>query len=136
MKAAKGLIVNAVTVVAAIVIGFGVPLAWLWIGSQMQGERGATTLSFSVAILILAGIIVTYVAVLFLAGWVMARFGVAATTTGPTRAPWMQGMTESHSKNAGVSGVERLFVLTTLIVSGAFWVWFLFFAEGGGLPNQ
>jgi len=134
MKATRGLIVNLVTIVAAAAIGFGVPLGWVWIGSQLQGESGATTLSFSVAVLILAGIIATYVAVLFFAGWVMARLGVGAEATGPARSPWMQGMTEGAGKNTSVSGVERLFVMTTLLVSAAFWVWFLFFAQGGGLP--
>lgn len=136
MRAARGLIVNVATVVSAVVIGFGIPLLWVWIGSQLQGERGATTLSFGVAVLILAGIIVSYVGVLYLAGWAMSYLGADDESRSPTRSPWMQGMTEGAKKNSAVSGFERLFVITTLLVSAAFWVWFLFFAEGGGLPSQ
>jgi hypothetical protein len=47
----KELLTFAVTVVSAAVLGFGVPLGWLWIGSQVQGGSGATTLNFSVAML-------------------------------------------------------------------------------------
>lgn len=137
MKAAGGLLTTILTVVSAAVIGVGVPVGWLWIGSQLQGDSGATSLDFSVAALIMTGIIVTYVFVLFLAGWVMSLLGVSSEVSAPrgARAPWMRGMTEGAGKGDGMNGVERTFVLTTLLVTAAVFVWFLFFAEGGGLPR-
>ncbi|MGB6423894.1 MAG: hypothetical protein WBF18_01305 [Solirubrobacterales bacterium] len=141
MRPLKELLTFAVTVVSAAVIGFGVPLGWLWIGSQVQGGSGATTLNFSVAMLVMAGIIATYVGVLYLAGWMMSKADPAIrseTQRGTAREPWMRGMTDSRSvqrRNPLVGGIERVFVVTTLVVSAAFWVWLLFLA-GSPLPNQ
>ena len=125
------------TIIAAALVGVGVPLAWLWIGSQLQDEKGATSLDFYVAAVVMTGIIVTYVLVLFIAGWVMSLLGVSNDVSGPRgpRSPWMRGMTEGAGQGDGMNAVERAFVVTTLLVTAAVFVWFLFFAEGGGLPR-
>ncbi len=136
------LLVLIATGIAAALIGFGIPLLWVWIGSQLQGSSGATTLSWTVAMAILFGIIASYVVVLYVAGWLMTR------TQGPpdkkqkstAREPWMRGMTDTRNvrstQRSGMTAIERVFVVTTMIVTAAAWVWFLFLAEGGGLPNQ
>ena len=129
----------ALTVVAAVLIGFGVPLAWVWIGSQLQGDSGATTTNFSVAMAILFGIIATYVLLLYLAGIVMALFETASRAPQQRpRSPWMRGMTDTRQvKRPGdtLGNVERIFIVTTVIVTVAFWLWFAFEA-GSPLPNQ
>lgn len=139
MRAIGTLITFAATIVAAILIGFGVPLAWIWIGSQLQGDSGATTTSFSVAMAILFGIIATYVGLLYLAGIVMAIFESrgGGSEIAP-RAPWMRGQTETRPagyRRSAIDGVERVFVVTTIVVTIAFWLWFAFKA-GSPLPNQ
>jgi hypothetical protein len=126
------------TVIAAAVIGFGVPLLWIWIGSQLQGDTGATNVDFSVAMAVLFGIILTYVLLLYLAGVVMHRFDKAAANRPATaRAPWMRGMTDTRQRpgESSMGNVERVFVVTTMIVTAAFWLWFAFKA-GSPLPNQ
>ena len=141
MRTIVSIIGFALTVVAAVLIGFGVPLGWVWIGSQLQGDHGATGTSFTVAMTILFGIIATYVLVLYLAGIMMALFETAATRGGPqprARAPWMRGMTDTRQvKRPGdtLGNIERIFVVTTMIVTVAFWLWFAFEA-GSPLPNQ
>jgi hypothetical protein len=130
-------------VVVAAIVGFGVPLGWVWIGSQVQGGSGATSVDFSVAMLILFGIIVTYVAILWIAGWVISRVERepdAQRQQSTSRTPWMRGMTDTRAiKPRGSMGsawtVEMVFVSTTLIVTAAFFLWFLFLA-GSPLPNQ
>jgi hypothetical protein len=129
----------AATVVAAALMGFGVPLGWLWIGSQLQGNSGATNVDFSVAMAVLFGIILTYVFLLYLAGILMAlldRGDRGGPMSGP-RAPWMRGQTETRPgpRRQVINGVERLFVVTTIVVTLAFWLWFAFKA-GSPLPNQ
>lgn len=141
MRAISGILTLVATVIAAIVIGFGVPLAWLYIGSQLQGGSGATSLSFSVAVAILVGIIVSYIGVLYLAGWLMTLLGEnhdEGADREDNRRPWQRGMTDTRPARPGetMGAIERVFVVTTIIVIGAAGVWFLFFAEGGGLPNQ
>jgi len=141
MRAAVGQVISfAATIVAAIIIGFGVPLAWVWIGSQLQSGSGASTVNFSVAMVILFGIIITYVLLLYLAGIVLALFGPREGTGAAqprTRMPWMRGMTDTRELKRGptMGGIERLFVVTTMIVTVAFWLWFAFLA-GSPLPSQ
>lgn len=140
MRALGQIVTFVATVVAAIIIGFGVPLAWVWIGSQLQTSSGASTVNFSVAMVILFGIIATYVLLLYLAGIVMAYFGpreVGGSATPRNRAPWMRGMTDTRQIRQGsaMGGLERLFVVTTMIVTVAFWLWFAFKA-GSPLPSQ
>ena len=54
MRLLGQLITFVATVVAAVIIGFGVPLGWIWIGSQLQTGSGASTVNFSVAMVILS----------------------------------------------------------------------------------
>lgn len=134
----------AVTVVVSAAIGFGIPLLWVWVGSQVQGGTGggAANLNFSVAMLILFGIIVSYVIVLYLAGWVMTRFGgepEAGPQRGSANEPWMRGMTDSRAimprHTTRIERIERTFVITTIIVTVAVSIWFFGFA-GSPLPSQ
>ena len=117
----------AATVLAAALIGFGVPVAWLWIGSQLQAGRGATTVDFSVAMVVLFGIVRE------------DFFDRDDYGPGPAapRAPWMRGQTETRPgpRRQIVNGVERMFVVTTIVVTVAFWLWFIF-ESGSPLPNQ
>jgi hypothetical protein len=135
------LLTVVLTLLAAAVIGFGIPLLWVWIGSQVQGGTGATNVDFSVAMIVLFGIILTYVVLLYLAGWVMARSGHGdlGKPSGTARNPWMRGMTDTRQRHgapgAGLGGIELLFVVATVLVTAAFWVWFLFLA-GSPLPSQ
>jgi hypothetical protein len=139
MRVIASLTTFAATVLAAVLIGFGVPVGWLWIGSQLQAGSGATTVDFSVAMVILFGIILSYVLLLYIAGIVMAIFdrGDRGAPTPATRAPWMQGQTETRpgSRRQMINGVERVFVVTTIVVTLAFWIWFAF-ESGSPLPNQ
>ena len=138
MRAITSIFGFAATVVAAVAIGFGVPVGWIWIGSQLQGDNGATNTSFSVAMAILFGIIFSYVILLYLAGIVMTRFESATADRPATaRSPWMRGQTDTRQRTQAqtMSGVERVFVVTTMLVTAAFWLWFAFKA-GSPLPNQ
>ena len=137
MRAFLSVIAIVLTIIAAAVIGFGVPLLWIWIGSQLQGDTGATNVDFSVAMAVLFGIIATYVLLLYLAGVVMHRVDRAAEARpGSSRAPWMRGMTDTRRPGANsMTSVERVFVVTTMLVTAAFWLWFAFKA-GSPLPNQ
>lgn len=138
MRSVTNALVLILTLVAAVIIGFGVPLGWVWIGSQLQGGQGASELSFSVVVAMLFGIIITYVVVLWIAGIIMVRTGaVDGDRPATAQNPWMRGMTDTRQRATRdtMGGIERLFVSATMIVSAAFWIWFLFFA-GSSLPSQ
>ena len=78
-------------IIAAALIGAGVPLLWIWIGSLIQSSRGAQHVEGSTAAIIFVGILATYVVVLMIAGAIQAR-GQADEDRRPARYPWNRSM--------------------------------------------
>jgi hypothetical protein len=116
---------------ASIIVGFGVPLMWLWIGSQIQALINASAVSFAVAIGIFFGITFTYMLLLVALG----KLHQHAAGSNYSRSPWMRGFTESKASPHSLSWPEKLFVTAALLVTGAFLLWFSFMA-GSPLPYQ
>lgn len=132
-------LVIVLTAIVSVGMAFGVPLAWLYIGSQLQGDTGATEVSFSVAMITLAGIIATYVFILWVAGWAQSRLPQPGNDdrAGAHRAPWMRSMRDTPHRHGedDLTVIERTFVVTTMMAFVAFLLWFAFIA-GSPLPNQ
>jgi hypothetical protein len=133
-RLARGAGSAASGIAGAIVVAAGVPLAWVWIASQVAGsERELTP---SLAILITAGILVSYWIVLLIGSWVRSHLVDEEVRRAQVRRmSWNRSFRdEPHSKQGG-DPVERLFVLIAVIAIIAFEIWFFFFA-GSPLPNQ
>ncbi len=122
-------------VFAAVLIGAGVPLLWIWIGSLIQSSRGADHVEGTTAAIIFVGIVATYVIVLMIAGAIQAR-GQAAEEKAPVRYPWNRSMRdEPYRPGTGkLSPVEAVFVGTALVATVAMLIWFFAFA-GSPLPT-
>ena len=127
---------TAFTLVGALLIGFGVPLFWIFIASQFYGKTGAV--NGPVAVFIGTGILVSYYGLLVIASWVRARLlrRQAQGVRGP-RDPWNRSMRDTpyrpgHERS---DPVERLFIATAIVSLVAFFVWFAFFA-GAPFPNS
>ena len=123
-------------IVAAVVIGAGVPLLWIWIGSLIQSSRGAQHVEGSTAAILVVGILVSYVdrpddrrrdpgprPGERATGPRPATRGTAACATSPT-GPGSQKL----------SPVEAVFVGTAIVASIAMLIWFFAFA-GSPLPT-
>ena len=121
-------------VAAAIVVGAGVPLFWIWIGSVLQGARGAQGVEASTAIIMLLGILISYTVVLMIAGAIQARG--EGSQRPPTRYPWMRSMRDEPYRPGAdkLSPVEAVFVGTAIVASIAMLIWFFAFA-GSPLPS-
>ncbi|MCD6014425.1 MAG: hypothetical protein K0R41_251 [Geminicoccaceae bacterium] len=121
-------------VAAAIVVGAGVPLFWIWIGSLLQGARGAQGVEASTAIIMLLGILISYTVVLMIAGAIQARG--EGSQRPPTRYPWMRSMRDEPYRPGTdkLSPVEAVFVGTAIVASIAMLIWFFAFA-GSPLPS-
>ena len=124
-----------VEIVAAVLIGAGVPLLWIWIGSLIQSSRGATEVEAATAVVIAIGIIVTYIVVVIIAAAIQARN--APPDPGPrhNRHPWLRSMRDEPYKPGSdkLSPVEAVFVGTAIVASIAMMIWFFVFA-GSPLP--
>ena len=122
-------------IAAAIVIGAGVPLLWIWIGSLIQSSRGAQHVEGSTAAILVVGILGTYVVILLIAGMIQGRSGRAEERP-PTRYPWNRSMRdEPYRPGTGkLTPVEAVFVGTAVVASIAMVVWF-FALAGSPLPT-
>jgi hypothetical protein len=118
--------------VGAALIGFGVPLLWIWIASQFYDKAGAVT--GPVALFIGMGILVSYWIILLLASWARVRLS-PPQRSGPRRQSWNRSMRDAPQGMDRSDPIERLFVATTLISLVGFAVWFAFFA-GAPFPNS
>jgi hypothetical protein len=123
------------TLVVAVVIGFGIPIAWVWIAGAMQSASDSQGLAFAAALTALGGIVASYVAVIaamgMVTGWRMNRRGEAPPVR---RYNWNRSMRDERHSAPALSGLETLFVVTTLLVGGAYMLWFFAFA-GSSLPS-
>jgi hypothetical protein len=119
---------------AAILVGAGVPLLWVWIGSLIQSSRGASNVEPTTAVVIVIGILITYVVVLVIASAIQGRGGEQEQGP-PPRYPWNRSMRdEPYRPGTGkLSPVEAVFVGTAVVASIAMLIWFFAFA-GSPLP--
>jgi hypothetical protein len=119
---------------AAILVGAGVPLLWIWIGSLIQSSRGASNVEPTTAVVMVIGILITYVMVLVIASAIQGRGGEQEQGPQP-RYPWNRSMRdEPYRPGTGkLSPVEAVFVGTAVVASIAMLIWFFAFA-GSPLP--
>ena len=127
---------TAFTIVGALLIGFGVPLLWIFIASHLYGKTGAVT--GPVAAFIGTGILVSYWGLLLIASWVRARMlQSAGEGRRGARDPWNRSMRDTPYRPGDHQSdpIERLFVATAIISLIGFAIWFAFFA-GAPFPSS
>jgi len=115
--------------IAALAIGFGVPSFWLWIGSMYQGAAGETRLTTEGAVIVFAGVILSYL-LLMIAGATLS----ARQRTG-LRQPdhWNRSMRDEPRRRAPLTPTEAAFVAGAILATVAHLIWLFTFA-GSPLP--
>jgi hypothetical protein len=118
----------------AVAVGFGIPLAWVWIASQIAGTK--RDLTPSLAILISTGIVVSYWLALVAGAWLRGRkIDPVRERARVRRRSWNRSFRdEPLSADRETDAVERVFIAVALVGVVAFEVWFFFFA-GDPLPS-
>jgi hypothetical protein len=127
----RGIGSTVLTVVAALMLGFGVPMFWTWTASTIAGSR--PQLSASLWVFIGLGIIVTYWLLMLVGGRIRGRWGGDGKAPTTRRQSWNRSMRdEPFRPGSGKSDpVERIFVLAATLGFVAFTIWFALF---GGPP--
>jgi hypothetical protein len=125
---------TAFTLVGALLIGFGVPLFWIYIASHVYGKTGAVT--GPVAAFIGTGILVSYYGLLLIASWFRGRM-LTRQAGQRERDPWNRSMRDTPYKpgHQRSDPIERLFIATAIVSLVGFVVWFAFFA-GAPFPTN
>ena len=132
------------TALVSINVWTGAPLLAIWVGSRFEGWVGGSGTGGGTsmrAVFVLIAVLAVLELVLTMA---LARLSAAYDdlTGRPPAArrtsPWLRSMRgereELARKRAGISGVERVVVVSVVAAALAFEIWFFFFA-GSPLPN-
>jgi hypothetical protein len=103
----------------AVTLWVGVPLVWLWIGSQLQAETGSVGTALGA---MMAGLIASVVALT----WWLGRLNRRHVELQEQRG---RAVTE-------VGALERVLVLSAAVAVIAFGVWFLIFSGSEPIPMK
>ncbi len=114
------------------VLGAGVPLAWLWIASQVQ--RSLDGLEFLPLAVMVFGMLGTYLALTWLASMLDLRARGGVPRAGRAVSAWSRSLSSERHVTPRSTPIETMFVTATVCVAFAFEVWLFLFA-GSSLPS-
>jgi len=123
----------ALMAVGSIFLWIGIPVGWLWIGSQLQSDSGQA--SFGLYLGVLLGIIISMVVM----GKILHRLnGAYGRITGSevvrVRMPWHRSLRGEDEGRAPQQILDVVMVVSVMVAGFVMLVWFLFFA-GSPLPG-
>ena len=123
----------ALMAVGSIFLWIGIPVGWLWIGSQIQSDSGQA--SFGLYMGILAGIIVSMVAMGKLLSGMNGVYGrLTGSEVVRVRMPWHRSMRGEDEGRPPRQILDVVMVGSVMTAGFVFLIWFLFFA-GSSLPG-
>jgi hypothetical protein len=110
-------LVIAMMLVGGVVLWVGIPLAWLWIGSQVQGATDS--LGAAVAAMMF-GVIVSIALMIPVLGWLSRKYGEIRVARG--------------LDDTGGFVLEVVMVTTAAVAIVGFTIWFLVFSGTSPIP--
>jgi hypothetical protein len=112
-----------------VLFGIGVPLAWVWLASQVQPTSGPNSGVGMLAVaLVILGPLASYIALVTIAG--RFRFSRPADDhPEPQRMAWNRSRDEIRQRAKHTTTFEQIVLLAILIVGLGFEVWFFGFAH-------
>jgi len=119
-------------VLGGLMLWFGNPVIWLWIGSQMSENQGASMGPYAV-------VAIGIVASTILVAWALARINrryqevSGYEPTVRVRLPWMRSVRGEEDSRPEVTVLDVVVVLTAVLGLLVAVVWFIGFA-GSPLP--
>jgi heme/copper-type cytochrome/quinol oxidase subunit 2 len=111
---ASGLILVLMMLGAGLVLWVGVPIAWLYIGSQVQSSSGSLGAALAV---MMVGVVVSILAIVPILGWLNRKHVELREARG----------LETH----GATALEAVMTVSVVVAVVAFAIWF-FLIEGPG----
>jgi hypothetical protein len=123
----------------AINIWTGAPLFAVWVGSKLQ--KSATGLSMTAVFSVIVVLAVLVGLLAWALSWLNDKYDDVTGREAKARytSPWLRSMRGEREvelrQRTGVSGVEKIVIISVVVAVLAFEIWFFFFA-GSSLPNQ
>ena len=118
----------------SVALWLGIPIGWLWIGSQVQSNTQST--GFGPYFLVIFGICISVFLVTKLLAWLNRRYArVSGAEVVRVRPPWHRSMRGEDDSRAPRSVLDVVMVISVSIAVLAMGIWFFFFA-GSPLPSS
>jgi hypothetical protein len=105
----------------------GIPLAWVWVGSQVQGstEPSATAIAT-----VVAGCLMSYGVVALVAAWLKGR-GSTTAAQRHERYAWNRSLRDERDSPRQTNFLENVLIATTIVVAIVVAVWFFLYGNPG-----
>ncbi len=118
LTGASGVILVLIMLGGGLVLWVGVPVGWLYVGSQVQGETGSLGAALAV---MMVGVLVSILVIVPVLGWLNHRHSELRVARG----------LDDHGQTA----LEAVMTVSAGVAIVGFGVWFLFFAGASPLPT-
>lgn len=115
--ASSALIVLLMMFAGGLVLWLGIPLGWLWVGSQVQAQTGSLGAALAV---MMVGVIVSIALMVPVLGWLSDRHRAIRIARG--------------LDDIGNLALEVVMVASATIALAAFGAWFLLFSGASPIP--
>ncbi len=124
----------ALMAVGSVILWLGIPIGWLWIGSQVQADSQSP--GFAPYMLVLAGIVVSIAVMAKLLAMLNRSYKRVAGDDAVVRVrmPWHRSMRGEDDSRPPRSVLDIVMVISVSSALFLFGVWFFFFA-GSPLPS-
>lgn len=124
-RALSGTARFALGVLLVVLLGAGLPLAWVWVGSQVQAGTRPTAAAIAT---VMAGMIVSYAVILVVGSWLKAR---SEAMPKHRRFAWNRSLRDQRETPEATTFLENVVIATTIVTAVVVTVWFFFFGDPG-----
>jgi hypothetical protein len=104
----------------------GIPVFWVWVGSQVQGGTSPTGTAI---VTVICGLIVSYSIVAVIIAWAKGR--ASRPEREPVRFAWNRSLRDERYRPAATSFLENVLIAATIVVAIIVTVWFFLFGNPG-----
>jgi hypothetical protein len=128
----------AASALVSINIWTGAPLLAVWVGSRIQAAQNGLSMTALLAVVATLAVSVSLLAVLL--ARIKGRYDDLSGRAPEARetSPWLRSLSGERESDVrrkhGISGIEKIVVVSVVLAVLAFEIWFFFFA-GSSLPN-
>ena len=114
----SGILLVAIMLGGGVVMWVGIPLGWLYVGSQVQGSTDSLGTAMMV---MMVGVVVSIAVMVALLGWLNRKHAEMRAARG----------LDDH----GATALEGVMTVSAFIAVVGFGVWFFFFSGSSPLPT-
>lgn len=117
-RGASGVLLVLIMLGGGLLLWVGVPLGWLYVGSQVQGETSSLGAALAV---MMVGVLVSILVIVPVLGWLNHKHSELRVSRG----------LDDHGQTA----LEAVMTVSAGVAIVGFGVWFLFFSGASPLPT-